>query len=98
MFVSGRKDLPAPNVATRLVPQGSQPANRITNISLQAPSTNAGSVFVGGSDVVSSPAAATTGIELTAGATESFSCSDAADVWVAATSAADAVRYRAKSL
>lgn len=98
MFVSGRLDLSAPNTPTPLVPRSNiTSARRITNITIQAPSTNAGSVFVGGSDVVSTPAGSTTGIELTPGASESFSATDATDVFVSG-AAGDAVRFRAKAM
>jgi hypothetical protein len=98
MFIDGRLDLITPNTPTPLVPPANNgPARRITNITLQAPSTNAASVFVGGSGVVSTPAGSTTGIELIPGATESFSVTDAADIFVAGPAAA-VLRFRAKAI
>lgn len=98
MFVSGRLDLTAPNTATPLVPAGyAGGARRITNITLQAASANSGPIYIGGSDVVSTPLGSTTGIALKAGESESFSATDAADVFVAG-AAGDSVRFRAKAI
>jgi hypothetical protein len=96
MFISGRLTLVAPDVATPLI-TGDHPARRITNITLQAADANVGPVYVGGSDVVSTPIGSTTGIALQPGAAESFSATDAADVFVAGP-AGNAVRFRAKAL
>lgn len=98
MFSSGRLDLIQANTPTRLVPTTSaSAARRITNITLQTPASNPGSVFVGGSDVVSTPSGSTTGIELPPGVSESFSATDASDIYVAGPVGA-AVRFRAKAI
>ena len=97
MFVSGRLDLAAPDTPTPLVGPAAAPARRITNITIQAAAANSGPVYVGGADVVSTPIGSTTGIALAPGASESFSATDAADVFVAGPAGA-AVRFRAKAL
>lgn len=97
MFVSGRLDLTNPNTPTPLVLATNTPARRITNISIQAELENAGPVFVGGSDVVSDPLGSSTGIALYPGESETFSATDAADIFVAG-AAGDAVRFRAKAI
>lgn len=96
MFVSGRLDLANPNTATPLVSVSSN-ARRITNITIQASAANSGPVYVGGSDVVSTPIGSTTGIALKAGDSESFSATDAFDIFVAG-AAGDSVRFRAKAI
>lgn len=98
MFTDGRTALAAPNVPQRLVALTDvTPARRITNITIQAPASNSASVFVGGATVVSTPAGSTTGVELAPGATESFSATDAADIYFAG-AAGDVLRFRAKAL
>ena len=98
MFISGRLNITIANTPTPLVPRSDiSAARRITNITVQAPSTNATPVYIGGADVVSTPAGNTTGIELAAGASESFSATDATDIFVAG-AAGDAVRFRAKAM
>jgi hypothetical protein len=97
MFVSGRLDLTVPNTPTPLVAANATAARRITNVSIQAPKENSGPVAIGGSDVLDSPLANATGIFLYPGDTESFSATDAADVFVSG-AAGDAVRFRAKAI
>jgi hypothetical protein len=95
MFCDGRKAITTPNSATRLVSPGNQPENRITNISLQVPPDSEG-VYVGGSGVVST-AGSETGIYIGPGGSDSFSATDAADVFIAGPANA-VVRWRAKAL
>lgn len=96
MFVSGRLDLVNAHAPTPLVGLET-PARRITNIAIQAEKENAGPVAVGGPDVESDPLTASTGILLYPGETESFSATDAADVYISG-AAGDSVRFRAKAI
>lgn len=98
MFVSGRLDLTNPHTPTPLVSlSDSSAARRITNIAVQAPKENSGPVAIGGIDVESDPIGSATGVLLYPGETESFSATDATDVFVSG-AAGDAVRFRAKAL
>lgn len=95
MFISGGKTLGAPNAPARLVDLSDATANRrVTNVVI----ATSGSVVVGDSSIVASPAAALVGVPVAAGAPLAFSASDLTDVWVAGAAGGERVSWSAKAI
>lgn len=94
MFVSGGKTLGAANAVVRLVQPGTAADNRVTNVVIYS----SGTIAVGDSNVVATPAGAVVGALVTAGSSVSFSVTDLADVWVAGAAGGERVSWSAKAL